>query len=214
MYGLFFRKDGFPGADGSTIEPISGNNASTTAIYDANGDLLTEGNNGVIAVEITTSGVLGDDNTSLTYATKQPLTYIYNSASLGDWYTNNQTYINDVLWNEGNKKSAYDPCPKKWKMPADIFTTYGDFSDTTFPISGSSNTTYAGRTYQSIAWFPAAGYRNYVSGDLRYVGCYASYWSASVSGTDTKNLYFTMSGVYPRHLYYRACGSSVRCVQE
>ena len=207
------RKDGFPGADGSTIQQIGGNNASTIPIYGANGNILTEGSTGVKLVMITTSGVL-NGNTAQVYAIKNPLVFIYGGASLYDWYTDRETYQDNTLWGDGEEKSAYDPCPKGWRVLTDSEKTYGDFSTTTMTLSGSVNTVHTGRIYNDMAWFPATGYRTNGSLALRNVGGNGYCWSASVSGPHAKALDFNTSGVGPGNVGYRTFGFPIRCVQE
>ena len=204
------RKDGFPGADGSTIQ--ANGNATTIPIYSADGGILTEGSEtGLQKVDITTSGVL-NGNASQVYAIKNPLIYIGGVSSLYDWYTNSETYQDNTLWGDGKEKSAYDPCPKRWRVLTD--GTYGDFSTTTMVASGSGTNVANGRTYNNMAWFPAAGYRSSGSGALNYLGNRGYYWSASATDTQAKRFFFYMSGVNPSSPYHRAIGFSVRCVQE
>ena len=77
--GEWGRKDGFPGADGSTITQEINNNAQTIPMYGATGNELAEGSKeGLQLIDVTTSGVIGNNNTSFTYAIKHPLTFIYN----------------------------------------------------------------------------------------------------------------------------------------
>jgi hypothetical protein len=58
-----------------------------------------------------------------------------------------------------------------------------------------------------------AGYRNYSSGSLDDVGSGGGYWSSTVSGTDARGLLFGSSYAYMA-TYYRAYGSSVRCLKD
>ena len=206
-YWVWGRKDAFPGADGSTIQ--ENGTATTASIYDMSGNTLTEGSTGVSFVNITTAGVLSG-NTALMYSAKHPLTFIFTpNAVPHDWYTNNASYQNNNLWNS-TIKSVCDPCPQGWRVPTD--SSWNDFSITSMQVSGSGIA--YGRTYQSLSWFPAAGYRYYFSGALRGVGSYGYYWLASVSDTYAKVLNFYLSGVFPSLTFYRASGFSIRCVQE
>ena len=214
-----FRKDCFPGADGSTIQQTGSPNAETIPIYDDNENLLTEGSEtGLRFVKITTSGVL-NESTSLVYAIKNPLAFITSSTNPQDWYTDNESFQNNTLWGDGTDKSAFDPCPINWRVPQD--GTWSDFSTATFPyfIQGSeaSSGDYNagnGRQYNQTSWFPATGFRPYANGALSSVGSRGTYWPASVSDTYAKYLRFTMSNISPNNICYRAYGFSVRCVQE
>lgn len=207
------RKDGFPGADGSTITQEAFN-ATTIPIYATSGNTLTEGSTGFRGANITTNGVLSGNNTAQTYAIKNPLAFVYNAANTLDWYTNNQNYLNDVLWGDKRKKSAYDPCPHEWKVPTDASLTFGDFSTTTMPISIPGTNVATGRTYKKMSWFPAAGYREHINGVLSHIGSTGFYWSASTSGTYARYLGYDMSSVSPGSIYSRAYGFPIRCIQE
>ena len=204
------RKDAFPGADGNTIQETT--NATTIPIYGANGTLLTEGSTiGLKLVDISTNGVL-NGNTALVYAIKNPLAFVYSS-NIGDWYTNNQSYQNNALWGDKGKKSVYDPCPKGWRAPTD--GTWSDFSKTSiFPASSSGTNVANGRTYNSMTWYPAEGYRNYTNYALGYVGSRGFYWSVSVIDASAKSLVFYMSELGTSSIRSRAFGYAVRCVQE
>jgi hypothetical protein len=58
-----------------------------------------------------------------------------------------------------------------------------------------------------------AGYRNYSSGSLDYVGTRGGYWSSTVLGADASRLSFDSSTA--NVLYgYRAFGFSVRCLKD
>ena len=175
---------------------------------------MTEGSaTGLRFVNITTSGVLSG-NTSQVYAIKNPLAFVTTLINPYDWYTDNSVYQDNTLWGDGEEKSAYDPCPHEWKVPTDSELTYGDFSVTIMPASGSDYMVYAGRIYNQMAWYPAAGRRRYTRGVLYAVSTYGYYWSSSASGTNAKNLRFTMSAVDSSATNSRAYGISVRCVQE
>lgn len=68
----------------------------------------------------------------------------------------------------------------------------------------------------STIFFPASGYLHSGSGGFGLVGSYGLYWSCSpLNATYGYSLYFYSGGVSPSYYYYsRACGFSVRCVQE
>ena len=205
------RKDCFPGADGSTITQTGSPNAETIAIYGADGNVLTEGSEtGLQFVNITTNGVL-NGNTSQVYVIKHPLSFVYNQNEPWDWYTDNETYQNDALWGEGVDKSDFDPCPTGWCVPTD--RTWSDFSKTTMPASGSDYTAHAGRMYNKIAWYPAAGYRNYRLGTLIKIGFNGVYWSAIAESSNANYFVFNLTGV-SIDTFYRSRAFPIRCVQE
>ena len=159
-------------------------------------------------IEEFTSSMIGVDNTTLAYAVKNPLSFVFNSISPNDWYVNSETYQNDVLWGAGVNKSAYDPCPKRWRVPTNASLTYGDFSVNTMILSDLGINVATGRTYNSMAWFPSGGYRRSLYGTLGGVGGNGYYWSVSVNGTSAKYLNEGMSGVNPSAISNRAAGFS------
>ncbi len=215
------RKDAFPGADGSTIQQSDNPNASTIKIYSSKGEELSEDGTGYCKIDIITSRVLNGYNTQV-YAIKNPLSFIYNTASPWDWYTNNVIYQNDDLWGDGNKKSNYDPCPKGWRIPTDAEITWGDFSTTSAPhynegmLSSSGNkSALNGRLYNQLAWYPSSGTRYATSGVLYYVGLNAAFWSSSINEINAvKRLYYQMTNISPNSTSSRGYSVSVRCVQE
>ena len=215
------RKDAFPGADGSTTtQERTYQNATTIPIYGADGTTkLPEDGTGYRKISITTAGVL-NGNTSKIYSIKFPLTFITSSS---DWYTNNQNFQNDALWNDGSlAKSNYDPCPKGWITPPD--GTWGDFSITTFlyyiqgkQITSGNNTCQNGRVYDNIAWYPAAGHRPCTGGLLAHVGYSGYYWSSTADIVDTGacRINFNMSTIDRlTKAPNRGQGFSIRCIQE
>ena len=223
------RKDCFPGADGSTIQQTESANAATIKIYGANGNTLTEGSvAGLQLVNITTSGVLGGNNCQV-YTVKKPLAFIYNATSPYDWYTDNETYQNDALWGEGVDKSDFDPCPIGWRVPSS--GTWNDFTRNsstpsmgTFPyyIKGIIKEdgyigdfhTSNGRMYKMLAWYPAGGWRDPLSGTCGNTGTGGPVWSFSYDSSFALDLGFNMNNLNIRNLCNRAFGISVRCVQE
>ena len=212
------RKDCFPGADGSTITQAIDNNAQTIPIYGANGNTLTEGSTtGLRLVHIITSGVL-NENISLTYAIKNPLTIIYNNSGTYDWYTNSSIYQDNTLWGDGVVKSVYDPCPQGWYIATD--EAWKDFTITNTPSyvigepsSSNSKDITKGRLYNQIAWFPSCGRREYSTGNLVSSGQNGYYWTKKISGSSALGFYFSVS-INSSTPYGRALGFSVRCVQE
>lgn len=219
-YWVWGRKDCFPGADGSTIQQILTEfNASTIPIYSATGSKLTEGMTAVRMLNITTSGVLSG-NTSQMYAIKNPLTFIYNTATPYDWYANSTTYQNNNLWS--TVKSAYDPCPKGWQVASEL--TWSDFTSTNFPyyIEGKQNSSgdyYAtnGRLYNHCTWYPATGWRYGGAGGqgrINRAGYYGHSWSHTTRETSGVNLGFGFTDVNINPSNNRTQGMPIRCMQE
>ncbi len=222
------RKDCFPGADGSTIQQSDNPNASTIKIYSSKGEELSEDGTGYCKIDIITSRVLNGYNTQV-YAIKNPLSFIYNTASPWDWYTNNENYQNNALWGKGTDKSDFDPCPIGWRVPSS--GTWNDFTRNsstpsmgTFPyyIKGIIKEdgyigdfhTSNGRMYKMLAWYPAVGWRDPLSGTCGNTGTGGPVWSFSYDSSFALDLGFNMNNLNIRNLCNRAFGISVRCVQE
>ena len=219
--GIWGRKDAFPGADGSTIQQTTDNNATVIKIYGADGKSeLTEDGLGYKRVNIT--AIIGNNFNTLEYSIKAPLTFIYNSAVPYDWYTTLTSKQNNTLWSEEGSKSIYDPCPRGWHIPSD--GTWNDFVPTNFlyyieGLQQSSGNYYAsnGRLYNHCTWYPAAGRRLDITGKLNGIGSVGYYWSASTVANTiyTKALYFRMTDFYTSFPgSSRSAGRPARCVQE
>ena len=243
FYSLFFvwwyflfRKDAFPGADGSTIDAMTAL-ASQIPIYGTDAQTpLKEDLDGYQKINIT-SIINGDVNT-LMYSIKHPITFIWNENVEGDWFATDAAYQNNTLWGAGTYKSVYDPCPTGWRVPPT--GTWGDFSRTadvdkplngTFPcyIKGVANEQGKsgdyhqanGRLYQtqsnpnaSFAWYPTNGMLGSRNGNLGSVGLSGFVWSAKSMNTGAQNMNFSLTQIYLGGLHTLARGFAVRCVQE
>lgn len=240
-FGLFYqwgRKDPFPRAQGSTID--AGNaSASTIPIYGPDGKtVLSEDGTGYKKVNITTGGVISGNN-SLSYAISHPLTFIYGTSPMYDWYAISEGNRNDALWGDGTAKSVYDPCPEGWRVAPN--GTWSDFSratDNTQPLNGTfpyyikgsakedgKSGDYGmtnGRLYKvsssgagtPLAWYPAAGYRYHGGGVLGSVGGSGYSWSSTVSGYSVYSLTLHAQDLSTTNVDCRAAGFQVRCIQE
>lgn len=224
-FGMFYqwgRKDPFPRVWGATIH-VADAIGTTIPIYGADGTtVLPEDGTGYKKVAAATA--LSGANT-LAYAVKNPLTFIYNATGTIDWYTTTTANQNNTLWGDGAQKSAYDPCPKGWRIAAD--GTWNDFTRTaanagTFlyweqGVQSEAVKFYAtnGRVYAPArAWYPAPGYRYSATGGLLSVGNQGFSWSSSVSSFNGINLNFNYAGVITGNPNGRANGFQVRCIQE
>lgn len=220
----------FPGADGSTIESTSGFNASAIRLYGVDGSTeLTEDGTGYSKVNITTSGVL-NDNTSLVYSIKHPLTFVFNSVDPWDWYTNTSNH-NDTLWGDDTNKSNFDPCPTGWRIPTgSIWNDFTRTTDSAQPLNGTfpnyvmgtvnelggknecnpSN----GRLYKGLAWYPESGWLSKLDGRFRDVGYTGGCWNSLSNEIGGNILNFHLQLLVPLHSLSRAYGFPVRCIQE
>lgn len=196
------RKDPFPGANN-----ISSGTTTDRSIYDAAG-------NG-----ISISKVDCNASTNLINSINNPMWFYFSAGGLCDWYTN-ASAINhqDNLWGGAstaapNAKTVFDPCPVGWRVPA--------WDKSASPWAGItlSGTTWANYGYTfpspSMGYYPAAGDRDYATGNLSNVGLTGEYWSASVDGNDAHYWYMDSSGsINSSASKPRATGMSVRCVKE
>jgi hypothetical protein len=66
---------------------------------------------------------------------------------------------------------------------------------------------------QSVLKLPLGGCRNHFNGSLYYVASDSYYWSSTVSGDNTRYLYFGSSDAY-LNANGRGNGFSVRCIQD
>ena len=236
--GEWGRKDAFPGADGSTItqENMSGN-ATVCKIYGGNGAELSEDIEGFKKVDITT--IIGENANTFKYTVLNPLTFIYNVAVPNDWYTTVDDNQNDTLWGDNADKSAYDPCPRGWRIAPN--GTWNDFSrteDASQPLSGTfpyyikgviqedgktgdfhqtNGRLYKGAssgTGTPLAWYPSAGVLAPAIGAIRYAGAGGYIWQSTVSQTNAIGLLFYLSNTMNNGIRARGYAFSIRCVQE
>ena len=227
-FGLFYqwgRKDPFPRANGATIDATTAK-ANNIPIYGPDGTtVLPEDGTGYVKVDISSVGQ--SEGTSLAYSVQNPLAFIGNSITPFDWYTETPENQNNGLWGDGGSKSAYDPCPKGWRVPPT--GTWNDFTrDEYVPANGtcpyyinggiteSGGQYFAtnGRFYNNQAWYPAAGDLSSKSGELLTIGSRGYVWSSAISGFRSLNMSFSMSGLSSSITNNRAFGFQIRCVQE
>ena len=112
------------------------------------------------------------------------------------------TTQNTNLWQGVN--GVNNPCPSGYRLPTEAELEAER-------LSWSSNNT-AG-AFASLLKLPLAGYRSVRIGSLSNVGSEGNYWSSTVDGASSCNLYFSSSyaNIYT---YDRAIGYSVRCFKD
>ncbi len=107
------------------------------------------------------------------------------------------------LWQGVN--GVNNPCPSGYRLPTESELNAER-------LSWSPN--YAAGAFASPLKLPMAGYRSYNSfGSLYDVGSKGYYWSSTVSGTYSRNLFFrsVWAGMYTNN---RSHGYSVRCLKD
>jgi hypothetical protein len=189
--GLFYqwgRKDPFPGST-----TIAGTGEPT--LYTQTGSFTYgSANKQVGPVDIATSIL-------------NPLTFYTGT----DWTTPS----NNTLWSPSSK-TAYDPCPAGYKVPAG--NPYGGlgitFTDDTFPETGSYHArTYTGNEFG--AQYPTSGWRTEAAGALTNVGTTGFYTTGAVwSGNNFAYLMFRNGQSNVQGGSPKARGCPVRCVKE
>jgi uncharacterized protein (TIGR02145 family) len=114
---------------------------------------------------------------------------------------------NANLWQGVN--GVNNPCPSGYRVPTETEINAERLS------WGSSNSLGA---FASQLKLPVAGRRWSNNGSLEYVGSFGTYWSSTVSSTNSKSLFFSDSsyvgGSSSITNYARWVGRSVRCIKE
>ena len=170
------------------------------------------------------SKVKSDSNTgTIEYATAHPTTIINGNNKNLDWYYTGSSSTDNLRWTESSSsKSIYDPCPAGWRVPdggikgvwSKAMGSSSSYMGTYDRINKGMN--FSGKFGSAVIWYPASGYRNDSSDvGLNNVGDCGYYWSASPRNDDAYYLFFSDDGlVIPSDRGDRACGLSVRCLQE
>lgn len=200
-YYQWGRKDPFIPCNGTT------NGNANKIVYNISGDTVT--------------GITSQSSdVSVSSNIKNPTCHYYSETNDGPVIT---SYYN--MWDAQNKatnnvfsatkKTIYDPCPPDFCIPTSNLWYYfgngGSRSDSNW------DSTNKGKTWTrdgASIYFPAAGYRDYISGSLSYVGSDGYCWSA------TPDTDFSARCLrFPSSRWYwngnsRAYGLSVRPVAE
>ncbi len=230
-FGLLYqwgRKDPFVGANG-----VSGSTYAES----------TMGQNWPVKASADTGA---DANASVAFAIKNPTTFITQiNTTTYDWvnaptvdkqlnklWGNASTVTGSITVSNLNKekgtKTLYDPCPIGYKVPPQYtwtyFTTTGNNSSNIDEFNVTNKTSFAtdhgwrfNRTPSNSTFYPAAGYRDNVTGGLLAVGGNGYSWCSSSWGAGSFNggrFRFTANDVQPVHYTNRSYALAVRCVQE
>lgn len=145
------------------------------------------------------------------------------NGTTNDWYSNSVLW--ETRWGDGTtddkgNKTAFDPCPEGWRVPAhknglSPWECLKLSQKLDYKEYWGFNFTDPGR---ELGYYPATGYRYYANGDRIFD--YKSsteiqrVWSASAVGKYGYALLFYAGYINPSHDYLRADGNVVRCVQD
>lgn len=188
---------GFPGTDASNLDygrrigylyqwgrkdpffgSVDGTNNEINVIYDGDGTATQ-------LKKVSYSSALPADENTLLWSIRNPMSFIMGNAS---WYNGSESTDGyRKLYENGGKKSLYDPCPDGWTVPDKIAfdgytmnNAYWYNSDGTFTAKGKGNHTKGGRLYNlsgsagvpvpqtihNTAWYPTTAFRSYSNGVL------------------------------------------------
>jgi hypothetical protein len=159
---------------------------------------------------IETIDVTDDIKTNLANSIMYPNLFITAANSPNDWYAKTGNLGLDRWNSDQNKKTAFDPCPKGWRVPATDVNNNSPWHDLTVPEDENKwgNGWYFEGT-PVLGYYPAAGQRTAV-GSATYDGSAGFYHTAKSNSTmriDFTSINLTFGGG-------KAAGRSVRCVKE
>ena len=107
---------------------------------------------------------------------------------------------------------AQNACPCGWRLPTrEELQSLANANDEWIIKDGVNGRIFG--TAPNQLFLPAAGWRHWLTGALRFVGAVGNYWSSTPSGSFAWDLGFH-SGFSYVHSRNRATGFSVRCVAE
>ena len=124
--------------------------------------------------------------------------FITNGNSPYDW----RSPQNTNLWQ--GVSGTNNPCPSGYRLP-----TAAEWE----AERTSWSTNNAAGAFASPLKLPVAGYRYFSNGSLYNVNTNGYYWSSTVDGSNSRNLYFGSSNANVGWSY-RASGFSVRCIKD
>ena len=126
--------------------------------------------------------------------------------------------IGDDRWDDAGAKTAFDPCPRGWRVPVSE-----PFKSAWEGCSAPTGTWNIGFIWQSLdtGYWPAVGYRT-STGSWDYNGVIGYYWAACPiheEGTARKEsagsgFYFESGMTLDGYTQYRTTVMSLRCVKE
>ncbi len=143
--------------------------------------------------------------TSLTTSTKASTDtpgdrFIISTGSPYDWRNPQK----NTLW-QGVTDSLNNPCPTGFRLP-----TRTEWQN----LIGAANITNYTTAYSSTLKLPAAGVRDYDSGNVNSGGTAGEYWSSSPNSGSSYLVVFFSGSINANASNGRGFGLSVRCIKE
>ena len=145
--------------------------------------------------------------------------FYYTLSSPDDW----SMISNDKMWNSGPEtsphKTSFDPCPEGWRVSTrSELSLFINNKSAWTNLDGQNGYYFSGiYTYSENTprvFLPAAGARGKDGGDYNNRNRDAFYWSSTTYGDNAFLLIMNDSAAGTGYFDARACGCSVRCVQE
>ncbi|MDL2319839.1 hypothetical protein LJC45_01760 [Alistipes sp. OttesenSCG-928-B03] len=136
------------------------------------------------------------------------------SGTITDWasipYGDPDTYL-DAFPVLDEVAGLGDPCALlgAYKMPSGNHYNGTFFSDSVWGLN--DNKTAMGRTFDG-QFYPAAGYRNHLTGEVQYIGRCGFYWSSTPDRRGATNTNFRNDFIDENGFNGRSHGFTVRCV--
>jgi len=190
---------------GATADPKAGGDRTFGLYYQwgRKDPFQTRGKLETIAVE-------PEVKTNLSNSITNPGTFITSSSGQNDWYTKTGNTGLDRWNSDGGKKTAFDPCPKGWRVPVTNTDNESPWSGLTLPEDESKwGNGWHFEGTNTIGYYPAAGQLT-ATGTPNYTGSAGFYHTAVWGSTmriDFTSINLSFGGG-------KAAARSVRCLKE
>jgi len=158
---------------------------------------------------VETINVVNETATNLANSILYPHSFITSSSSPNDWYAKTNNAGLDRWNNDQNKKTAYDPCPKGWRVPVEGINNESPWNGISLPEEDNWGNGWLFNGTTPLGYYPAAGQRA-ATGTTTYAGSAGYYYTAKTNATfnfDFTSINLSFGGG-------KAAARSVRCVKE
>jgi len=156
---------------------------------------FTEGHQCVSSISTTINAITSSPSTGGLWDSK----FITENNYPGDWLS----LQDNTLWQGVN--GVNNPCPMGFRMP-----TATELNQERLSWLGND----INAAFNSPLKFTPTGYRYHPTGTLSLSGRHGNYWSSTVFGVNSKNLFFGDTDVSQISYHVRASGFSVRCIKD